>query len=120
MGGKTIEEITIITNLKRAWEYLFVTINDEVNLGYLQDIYRLVGRDIVLNSGFLRTANVKISGTSYAPILPVNYEVKAKINEISSKDNKLDVALDMMLYIARSQLFFDGNKRTAMLRANKF
>lgn len=25
----------------------------------------------------------------------------------------------MMLYIARSQLFFDGNKRTAMLRANK-
>ncbi|MDL0089280.1 Fic family protein [Campylobacter gastrosuis] len=88
-------------------------------MGYLQDIHRLVGRDIVLNSSFLRTANVKISGTNYAPILPVNYEVKAKINEISSKDNKLDVALDMMLYIARSQLFFNANKRTAMLRANK-
>ncbi|QKF62737.1 Fic domain-containing protein [Campylobacter mucosalis] len=119
VGGKTIEEITIITNLKRAWEYLFATINDEVNLDYLQDIHRLVGRDVVLNFGFLRTTNVKISGTNYAPVLPVDYEVRAKIDEILSSDNKLDVALDMMLYIARSQLFFDGNKRTAMLTANK-
>ena len=51
--------------------------------------------------------------------MPIDYEVKSSINKILKNDDKEDVALDLMLYIMRSQLFFDGNKRTAMLVANK-
>lgn len=119
VGNKTIEDLTIILNLKRAWEYLFATINDKINLSYIQDIHRLVGRDIVQRSGFLRTANVRISGTDYIPKLPIDYEVKSNIDKILNNDNKKDMALDLMLYLMRNQLFFDGNKRTAMLIANK-
>ena len=36
-----------------------------------------------------------------------------------NNDDKKEAALALMLYIMRSQLFFDGNKRTAMLIANK-
>lgn len=119
VANKTIEDLTVILNLKRAWEYLFATINENINLGYIQDIHRLVGRDLVQKSGFLRTANVRISGTEYTPQLPVDYEIKNNLNKILNNDDKKDMALDLMLYLMRNQLFFDGNKRTAMLLANK-
>ena len=119
VANKTIEDLTVILNLKRAWEYLFATINDNINLGYIQDIHRLVGRDLVQKSGFLRTANVRISGTEYTPQLPVDYEIKNNLNKILNNNDKKDMALDLMLYLMRNQLFFDGNKRTSMLLANK-
>lgn len=119
VANRTIEDLTIILNLKRAWQYLFDTINENVNLSYIQDFNRLVGRDLVYKSGFLRTANVRISGTDYKPNLPIEYEVKNNIDKFLKNDDKEDNALNLMLYIMRNQLFFDGNKRTAMLVANK-
>lgn len=119
VANRTIEDLTIILNLKRAWQYLFDSINEAVNLSYIQDLNRLIGRDLIYKSGFLRTADVRISGTEYKPKLPIDYEIKGNINIILNGDDKKDVAIDLMLYIMRNQLFFDGNKRTAMLIANK-
>ncbi|WP_193551076.1 Fic family protein [Campylobacter jejuni] len=116
---KTIQDLTIILNLKRAWNYLFDTINEKVSLSLIQDFNRIVGRDLVHKSGFLRTADVKISGTNFKPKLPIDYEVSKNIETILKNENKKEVALDLMLYLMRSQLFFDGNKRTSMLIANK-
>ncbi|HEC1684705.1 TPA: Fic family protein, partial [Campylobacter jejuni] len=116
---KTIQDLTIILNLKRAWNYLFDTINEKVSLSLIQDFNRIVDRDLVHKSGFLRTADVKISGTNFKPKLPIDYEVSENIETILKNENKKEVALDLMLYLMRSQLFFDGNKRTSMLIANK-
>ncbi|EGA4813086.1 cell filamentation protein Fic, partial [Campylobacter jejuni] len=116
---KTIQDLTIILNLKRAWNYLFDTINEKVSLSLIQDFNRIVGRDLVHKSEFLRTADVKISGTNFKPKLPIDYEVSENIETILKNENKKEVALDLMLYLMRSQLFFDGNKRTSMLIANK-
>ncbi|EFT9700241.1 hypothetical protein HVJ44_001906, partial [Campylobacter jejuni] len=74
---------------------------------------------MVHKSGFLRTADVKISGTNFKPKLPIDYEVSENIETILKNENKKEVALYLMLYLMRSQLFFDGNKRTSMLIANK-
>lgn len=119
IANKTIDEITIILNLKRAWQYLFDTINNDINLSYIQDFNRLVGRDLVYKSGFLRTANIRISGTTYKPKLPIEHEVKVHIEKIKQTAKQENMALDLMLYIMKNQLFFDGNKRTAMLIANQ-
>lgn len=119
IANKTLDEITAIVNLKKAWEYLFATINEPINLSLIQDFNRIVGRDIVNRAGFLRNADVRISGTNYKPKLPIDYEVKENVNDILRGKNKQEVALDLMLYLMRSQLFFDGNKRTSMLIANK-
>ncbi|ECK2550107.1 cell filamentation protein Fic [Campylobacter jejuni] len=119
VADKTIQDLTIILNLKRAWQYLFDTINQKVNLNLIQDFNRIVGRDLVYKSGFLRTADIKISGTDFKPKLPIDYEVNTNIETILKNENKQDVALDLMLYLMRNQLFFDGNKRTSMLIANK-
>ncbi|EAB5262465.1 cell filamentation protein Fic, partial [Campylobacter jejuni] len=101
------------------WNYLFDTINEKVSLSLIQDFNRIVGRDLVHKSEFLRTADVKISGTNFKPKLPIDYEVSENIETILKNENKKEVALDLMLYLMRSQLFFDGNKRTSMLIANK-
>lgn len=119
VANKTLDEITAIVNLKKAWEYLFITINEPINLSLIQDFNRLVGRDIVNRAGFLRTADVRISGTSYKPKLPIEYAIKDEIAKILNNENKQEMALNLMLYLMRSQLFFDGNKRVSMLIANK-
>jgi len=119
VANKTIEELTIILNLKRAWEFLFASITDKINLSSIQDFNRIVGRDLIHRAGFLRTANVRIGGTNYKPKLPVIYEVEKEINKILENQDQKDMAINLMLYIMRAQLFFDGNKRTAMLSANK-
>ena len=119
VANKSIEDLTIILNLKRAWQFLFDSINERVSLNLIQDFNRLIGRDLVYKSGFLRNADVKIGETDYKLKLPIEYEVVEHIEMILQNENKKDVALDLMLFLMRGQLFFDGNKRTAMLIANK-
>lgn len=119
VANKSIEDLTIILNLKRAWQFLFDSINEKINLNLIKDFNRIVGRDLIYRAGFLRTAGVKISGTEYKPKLPIEYEVEKEIEMILKLENKQEMALDLMLYLMRNQLFFDGNKRVAMLIANK-
>lgn len=38
---------------------------------------------------------------------------------LNSNDSKTELAINIMLWIMRSQMFIDGNKRTEMLAANK-
>lgn len=46
-------------------------------------------------------------------------EVQEDINKILEIINPTDRAIEYMLYGMRSQLFWDGNKRTSMIVANK-
>lgn len=97
---KTIQDLTIILNLKRAWNYLFDTINEKVSLSLIQDFNRIVGRDLVHKSGFLRTADVKISGTNFKPKLPIDYEVSENIETILKNENKKrsSIVFDVISY----------------------
>lgn len=73
-----------------------------------------------LSWGTLRTGSVGISGTDYRPPIPNKEDILLKINEI--KNNSLSIterAIRIMLYLMRSQIFWDGNKRTSMIIANK-
>lgn len=119
VANKTIDELTTILNLKRAWQFLLESIDSEMNLENLCALHRIIGRDLIHKSGFLRNADVRIGGTNYKPKLPIDYEVREKIEIIMEDKNKQEAALNLMCFIMRSQLFFDGNKRTAMLSANK-
>ena len=98
VANRTIEDLTIVLNLKRAWQFLFDSIDDAVSLSLIQDFNRLVGRDLVYQSGFLRTADVRISRTDHKPKLPIECEVKESIETILQNENKKDVALDLMLF----------------------
>lgn len=47
--------------------------------------------------------------------------VKEKINEIINFLNDvIDITIELLLYIMKTQIFLDGNKRTAVLFANHY
>ena len=69
--------------------------------------------------GVLRTGNVGIGGTDYKPPIPEKDNVTLNIEKINLIKNPTERALDCFLWTCRSQLFWDGNKRTSSLAANK-
>ncbi len=62
---------------------------------------------------------VSIGGTNRKPEMPNEDEIKAELAELQAMDNPTERAIHIMLYCMRGQFFLDGNKRTAMLAANK-
>ena len=46
--------------------------------------------------------------------------MKEDLSLILSKDTSYDVAIELLLYVMKKQLFLDGNKRTAVIFANHY
>ena len=114
-----IDEIQCILNLRDAWKYVIATIEEEFDLNYIGKINEYVERNESLQWGSLRTGKVLISGTEYIPDIPEENDVRERIKEILEIENITTRAIKYMLYGMRSQLFWDGNKRTSMICANK-
>ncbi len=115
----TIDEIDTIRNLKRAWEYLIKNIQEPFDLKFICKINEEVARDESLQWGSLRNGKVMITGTEYMPPIPEKNQVMADIERILAIENSTQKAIEYMLYGMRNQLFWDGNKRTSIICANK-
>ena len=46
-------------------------------------------------------------------------QIKKELTELLNKYTKTELAFEVMLWVMRRQMFIDGNKRVAMLFANK-
>lgn len=114
-----VDEIVTINNLKHSWEFILSTINDQIDFNYICSIHSLVGSNIVESPGKLRIYDVSMGGTKWKPELPS----KEKLNDLIEKTAKIefntDKAITLMCKLMKMQAFNDGNKRTAMLVANK-
>lgn len=119
VGRLTMDEIDTIRNLKRAWQFLTGHVDDEFDLTFICKINEEVARDESLNWGNLRTGKVVISGTEYVPPIPNKEQVQQEIEDILKIEFVTERAIEFMLYGMRSQLFWDGNKRTSIICANK-
>ena len=76
---------------------------------------------LVENLGRLRTTSVNIGGTSWKPQFPIESQIKEELENLlnQSEKTKTEIAIEIMLWIIRRQMFIDGNKRVGMLFANK-
>lgn len=121
VAGLTIEETIKVNNLKHAWQLVIDNADYPIDLRFIRQINGEVGKNIVMDAGNLRVLDVKIGGTSWRPEIPDEENVKKFISRTMEDKNTsaTEKAINMMLYIMRSQLFMDGNKRTAQLAANK-
>ena len=80
----------------------------------------IVSRNESLEWGVLRKGSVEISGSDYKPLVPEKNEVERAINEILlSYKTSTEKAIDIFCLITYKQLFWDGNKRTALCATNK-
>lgn len=113
------DEVLFIVNMKRAWYFLFDNIDYPNNLSFLREINKICISELIYDAGALRTVPVTIGDTSWIPDYPQENLIVDKLNEINMMQDKLEAALEMFCFIARSQMFLDGNKRVAQLMCNK-
>lgn len=113
-----IDQLQIINNLKHAWKFCIMTINDNVNLNYISSIHSLIGTNLVESPGMMRIYDVNMGGTKWKPELPSKERMEQLLKEYSNNEIITDGAITLMCKLMKLQYFNDGNKRTAMLIAN--
>ena len=114
-----ISVVSTILNLKHAWQYLLNNISAPITLDFIKRIHYDVAKDEALTWGELRTGKVGIGGTDYVPPVPDEEDTLSRLSDFEKIDNVTDRAIERMLWMMKAQLFWDGNKRTSMLIANK-
>ena len=95
----------------------------DYNYKLLCHIHKLTCDKLVMESdlGKLRTPPVNIGGTKWQPQFPIESKIKEELEEVlnQKEKTKTEIAIEVMLWVMRRQMFIDGNKRVAMLFANK-
>lgn len=116
-------DVQKILNLKHAWEFI---LDEDVILcptdfSILSVIAKLVNEGFYADGGKVRVVPVSIGGTNYIPKIPDEIEIKENIfNIISSNDKDEIKAIKLALYVMKTQVFNDGNKRASIIFANHY
>ncbi len=123
VNGLIVDNIIAINNLKYAWQFILENEKMEDDFKILCHLHKLTCDKLVLdqNLGKLRNTPVAIGGTSWKPTFPFESQIKEELQKLleQTEKTKTEIAIEVMLWIMRKQMFIDGNKRVAMLFANK-
>ncbi|MCL2085569.1 Fic family protein [Candidatus Saccharibacteria bacterium] len=115
----SLDDIKVILNLRDAWRFVINNIDNEIDLEFIEKINENVSRNESLEWGKLRSGEIGISGTNHKLKPPVRSEIIAGIANIDKLGiSATDRSIKTMLFIMYNQLFWDGNKRTAIITAN--
>ena len=120
--GVAAQDVQKILNLKHAWEFIM----DPDVLSYPSDYSLLSHIAGLVNEGFYqyggRIRGVPVTiGTFYIPPLPIEAQVKEQLNAlVQANKDPVDIAISLCLYCMKTQIFNDGNKRSAVLFANHY
>ena len=123
VNGMTATDIQKILNLKHAWEFILDrdVITSKTDYYVLCYIAKLVNEGFFVDGGRIRGVPVTIGGSSYIPPLPIEQDVKERIQAIVKKEkNAIDIAIELCLYCMKTQIFLDGNKRESVIFANHY
>ena len=124
VNGMSADDVQKILNLKHAWEFILDkdVIQSKSDYYLLCYIAKQVNEGFFTDGGRIRGVPVTIGGCSYVPPLPIEMDVKDKISEIvnQTEENAVDTAIRLCLYCMRTQIFLDGNKRSAVIFANHY
>lgn len=118
--GVDTHDVQVILNMKNAWMYILERIDQPFDLDILCKVNSFVAYNESIEWGVLRNGTVGITGVNYVPTVPVEKDVVAEMSQIFSNPELSDTyrGIHFMLYAMRTQIFWDGNKRTAMIGAN--
>lgn len=123
VNGLTVDKIIAINNLKYSWQFILENDGIDYDFKFLCHLHKLTCDKLVLEGqlGKIRTTPVNIGGTGWKPQFPIESQIKEELEKLlnQSEKTKTEIAIEIMLWIMRRQMFIDGNKRVAMLFANK-
>ena len=116
-------DVQKILNLKHAWEFILDkdVITAPSNYYLSSYIAKIVNEGFFQDGGKIRGVPVRIGGSTYIPPLPIETDVKEKIDDIINRSDDLyDNAIELLLFVMKTQIYNDGNKRTAVIFANHY
>ena len=115
-------DVDKVINLKRAWQFIMSIdlANYPTNYAVLCQINQIVEEGFSVTAGKIRKVPVTIGGSKYIPPIPFEDQVKQDIYDILHGEEGIDLAVNLILYVMKKQLFLDGNKRTAIIFANHY
>ena len=123
VSGMAATDVQKILNLKHAWEFIMDkdVVAFKSSYSILCCIAGLVNEGFYTYGGRIRCVPVTIGGTSYTPPLPIENDIKEKIEKILNKnDESVNIAIELCLYCMKTQIFNGGNKRASVIFANHF
>lgn len=123
VSGVTASDVQKILNLKHAWEFILDSdvLQFSSNYEVLCHIAQLINEGFFTDGGRIRSVPVTIGGSSFKPTIPIESVVKEQISLIlKSNGSVVERAVQLCLYTMKTQVFKDGNKRSAIIFANHF
>ena len=119
------EDIQKIINLKHAWQFILDKDVIQATSDYYLASYiaKLVNEGLLAipDGGKIRGVPVTIGGSTYIPPIPIENQVKEDIYKILNMNlEDIDKAIELCLYVMKTQVYNDGNKRTAVIFANHY
>lgn len=123
VAGVPVEDVLTIVNLKRGWQYI-TTLNEPLTLEMEKQINKVVAAEDALVPGELRQGQGGVdlgSEEFFDPPMVDEQEEQTFLQKTlaNSQTTTTDKALTILYHNMRQQIFWDGNKRTATLSANK-
>ncbi|MDO4545794.1 MAG: cell filamentation protein Fic [Bacillota bacterium] len=123
VNGMTASDVQKILNLKHAWEFILDpdVVQSDSNYYLLCHVAKLINEGFYMDGGRIRSIPVTIGGSSYIPTIPIEADVKEKIEDIKRVEgDEINVAIELCLYCMKTQIFKDGNKRASVIFANHY
>ncbi len=118
--GVSDEDMAVIRRLQGAVELLIRNVKP-YTLTVSHEINARITKGEAIEAGKLRTGKLKLAGTTYLPPIPDAAEVENQVNRlIAGNQSVTERAIRLMLYLLKAQLYWAGNRRTAVLTANYF
>ena len=123
VGGHKLSDEQQILNQNRSVNLLFFMLDHHqfhLSKHIVCQLHAEVAREEALSWGVFRDGNVNIGGTDYLPPSPMELETifEEGSNEIKQIKHPILKALSYFLFGARTQFFYDGNKRVSRLMMN--
>ena len=123
VGGHKLNDQTIALNQAAAWQVLFDAVEQNtfsLDQQFVCDLHAIAGAEEALSWGAFRTGGVTIAGTDYQP--PVATELNALWSDMVNKSQQVKgvygQAIWVFLQMARTQFFYDVNKRMGRFMMN--
>lgn len=122
VAGVPADDITVIVALKRGWNQVLAD-TQPLSLATLKQLNRIVAANDSPAPGELRTGEGAVQITDETFYAPAKVDPQAEsrlIADLQTGERGVTArAINLMYHVMRGQLFWDGNKRTAMLAANQ-
>ncbi len=123
IGGHKLSDETITLNQATAWKHLFAAIDGHsfvLSKDFACKLHAIAGKEEALKWGSFRDGNVTIAGTNYMPplanTLPQHFETMLSLSQ--KIEDIYDRAIFSFLSMARTQFFYDVNKRMGRFMMN--